>query len=50
MYITKLKTTYNIKDDNITTLLFENENKVIDENEKYNVIFNDEKFETKKIL
>lgn len=42
------KTTYNIKDDNITTLLFENENKVIDENEKYNVIFNDEKFETKK--
>jgi hypothetical protein len=37
------KTTYNIKDDNITTLLFENENKVIDENEKY-----DEKFETKR--
>ena len=42
------KTTYNIKDDNITTLLFENENKVIDENEQYNVIFNDEKFETKR--
>jgi hypothetical protein len=43
-------TTYNIYDDKITTLFFKNENIVEKntENVKYNVIFNDENFETKR--